>query len=211
MRAVVHLLYGPHHTDFSLLFGIDSKPTWSWLNRWLCIWEATEELEISTSNTLTCFYTPTYWRFCRCQTRPWRRGRRSWLWPSCASCWGAAGAGACAVAWRAAWRQPGCRTCLASNAFSTATSSSSPTTEHDPTSPSSHLQRIKKWWIFFMDIFKDIDILCVHLHCIRALTGHSSSRKVGTLLKNKSFFLNCSLWIYQRLDNFMSSSSFNAI
>lgn len=131
MRAVVHLLYGPHHTDFSLLFGIDSKPTWSWLNRWLCIWEATEELEISTSNTLTCFYTPTYWRFCRCQTRPWRRGRRSWLWPSCASCWGAAGAGACAVAWRAAWRQPGCRTCLASNAFSTATSSSSPTTEHD--------------------------------------------------------------------------------
>lgn len=83
----------------------------------------------------------TYWKFCRCPTLPWRRGPRSWPWPSCASCWAAGGAGACAVAWRAAWRRLGCRTCPTSSGFSATMSSSSPTTRHGLTSPFSHLWR----------------------------------------------------------------------
>lgn len=86
----------------------------------------------------------TYWKFCRCRTQPWRRGPRSWPWPSCASCWAAGGAAACAAAWKAAWRQLGCRTCPTSSGFSAAMSSSSPTTKHDLTSPSSHLRRGRK-------------------------------------------------------------------
>lgn len=92
----------------------------------------------------------TYWKFCRCRTQPWRRGPRSWPWPSCASCWAAGGAAACAAAWRAAWRRLGCRTCPTSSGFSTAMSSSSPTTKHGLTSPSSHLRwgrKEKSGWV----------------------------------------------------------------
>ncbi len=86
----------------------------------------------------------TYWKFCKCRTRPWRRGLRSWPWLSCASCWAAGGAAACAAAWKAASRRLGCRTCPTSSGFSEAMSSSSPTTKHGLTSPSSHLQRERK-------------------------------------------------------------------